>query len=243
MQRLEATSTSFQVGGALAAYSLCSSTLLLANKAAMIYLPLPSVVSVIQILSTTIFVLAIKFCGVSVDDLEWSKVKPYLLYIGAFVAAIFANMKALAHSNVETVIVFRACTPLAVTVVEYVLMGRSWPSLRSSLALLMVAMGAVVYCLNDSELALNGIQAYYWVLLYFFLITFEMTYGKKLTSSVKMDSVWGPVLYCNLLASLPMFLLGYTAGDFENVSQKFIEMPANGWFILMFSCVGGTLIG
>jgi hypothetical protein len=40
-------------------------------------------------------------------------------------------------------------------------------------------------------------QAYSWVVTYFFLITFEMTYGKKLTSSVKMDSVWGPVLYCN----------------------------------------------
>jgi drug/metabolite transporter (DMT)-like permease len=243
MQRLEATSTSFQVGAAIGAYSLCSSTLLLANKAAMIYLPLPSVVSVIQIFSTTVFVLAIKFCGIKVDDIEWVKVKPYLLYIGAFVAAIFANMKALSHSNVETVIVFRACSPLAVTIVEYLWMGRSWPSMRSSAALMVVACGAIVYCLTDSELALNGIEAYYWVIVYFFLITFEMTYGKKLTSSVKMDSVWGPVLYCNLLALLPMFLLGYTAGDFEHASEKLSELPSNGWSILLFSCVGGTLIG
>ena len=53
-------------------------------------------------------------------------------------------------------------------------------------------MGAMVYCMSDAEFNINGFGAYYWVSIYFFLITFEMTYGKKLTSSVKMDSVWGP---------------------------------------------------
>ena len=123
------------------------------------------------------------------------------MYIVAFVAAIYANMQALAHSNVETVIVFRACSPIAVSVVEYLFMDRAWPSLRSSISLIAVACGAVLYCISDSQLALNGIGAYTWVIIYFFLITFEMTYGKKLTSAVKMDSVWGPVLYCNLLAA------------------------------------------
>lgn len=209
----------------------------------MVYLPLPSVVSVIQILSSTVFVLGIKFAGVSVDDLKWEKVKPYSIYILAFVAAIYSNMKALEHSNVETVIVFRSCTPLAVTVIEYFLMGRAWPNLRASISLLVVASGAIMYCLTDSEFSLHGLEAYYWAILYFILITFEMTYGKKLTSSVKMDSVWGPVLYCNLLAAGPMFLLGYSAGDFNNISSALAEIPANGWMIIIFSCVGGTLIG
>jgi len=228
---------------AIAGYSLCSSTLLLANKAAMLYIPRPSVVSFIQLVSTTVFVLGIKFAGVKVDDIEWDKVRPYALYILAFVAAIFANMKALSHSNVETVIVFRSCSPLAVTIVEYLFMGRSWPTYRSTMALLVVACGAVFYCVTDSELALRGIEAYYWVILYFFLITFEMTYGKKLTSSVKMDSVWGPVLYCNILALVPMFALGYASGEFEDVSISIAEMPANGWAILLFSCFAGTMIG
>jgi len=77
------------------------------------------------------------------------------------------------------------------------------------ISLLLVACGAFMYCLSDSQFALGGLKSYSWVIAYFFLITFEMTYGKKLTSSVKMDSVWGPVLYCNTLAALPMFLLGY----------------------------------
>ena len=243
MQRLEENSTPVAVGLAILGYSLCSSTLLLANKMAIEHLPVPSVVSFIQIASSTIFILMIKCCGVQVDNLEWGKVKSYSIYIVAFVAAIYANMQALAHSNVETVIVFRACSPIAVSIVEYLFMDRAWPTLRSSISLATVALGAVLYCQSDSQLALNGIGAYTWVIIYFFLITFEMTYGKKLTSAVKMDSVWGPVLYCNLLAALPMFLLGYCNGDYVDIYSKMSESPANGVMILLFSCVAGTLIG
>jgi GDP-mannose transporter len=232
-----------QITLAIIGYSLCSSTLLLANKMVIEYLPLPSVVSFIQIISSAVAILVYKFLGGNVDGLEWSKLKAYSLYIVAFVAAIYANMQALAHSNVETVIVFRACSPIAVTVVEYFFMDRAWPSFRSSMSLLVVAIGAVMYCTSDSEFALKGFSAYYWVVLYFFLITFEMTYGKKLTSSVKMESIWGPVLYCNLLAALPMFLLGYVNGDYENLGEKIAEMPGTGAMILLFSCVAGTLIG
>ena len=73
-----------------------------------------------------------------------------------------------------------------------------------------------MYCMSDSQFALKGIlltchcwlyvirghsnllfivllgvEAYYWVSIYYCLITFEMTYGKRLTSTTKMDSVWG----------------------------------------------------
>lgn len=228
---------------AILGYSLCSSTLLLANKMAIAYLPLPSVVSFIQIITSAVAVLVFKCLGGNVDGLEWSKIKAYALYIVAFVAAIYSNMQALAHSNVETVIVFRACSPVAVCIVEYLFMDRALPSLRSSISLGLVCFGAILYCLSDSEFSLNGFKAYYWVIIYFFLITFEMTYGKKLTSSVKMESVWGPVLYCNLLAALPMFLLGYFNGDYENISEKMAELPANGAMIILFSCIVGTLIG
>lgn len=216
---------------------------LLANKAAMVYLPLPAVVSFVQILSSVVALGVMKSLGVKIDDLEWSKIKPYMLYIIAFVSAIYSNMQALAHSNVETVIVFRACTPIAVAFIEYMWMGRSLPSTRSAFSLAVVAAGAVFYCMCDSEFAMKGIEAYYWVLAYFLLITFEMTYGKKLTSSVKMESVWGPVLYCNLLAVVPMGMLGYVQGNFDGVTEKIVEMPATGVFILLFSCVVGTLIG
>ena len=165
------------------------------------------------------------------------------MYIVAFVSAIYANMQALKHSNVETVIVFRSCSPIAVSIIEYIFMGRAFPSLRSCLSLASVAFGAILYCMSDSQFSLNGFRGYTWVFTYFILITFEMTYGKRLTSSVKMASVWGPVFYCNLLASLPMFLLGYSTGDYDNIGTKLYTLPISAILILIFSCIAGTLIG
>jgi GDP-mannose transporter len=210
---------------------------------AIVHIPVPSVVSFIQIISSTVAVLVIKYLGVHVDELEWEKVKAYSVYIIAFVTAIYANMQALASSNVETVIVFRACSPIAVCLVEYFFMDRAWPSLRSMLSLGTVALGALFYCISDSNFALNGLSAYTWVMIYFICITFEMTYGKKLTSSVSMASVWGPVLYCNLLAAFPMFMLGYLSGDYENIGDKLVQVNSTGLYILLFSCIAGTLIG
>lgn len=251
---------------AIIGYSLCSSTLLLANKAALFYFNRPSTVSFIQISFATVAVLLLKYVGgVEVDHFEWAKVKAYSLYIIAFVAAIYANMRALSVSNVETVIVFRACTPLAITVVDFLFMGRQLPSLRSTLSLIGVGMCALLYCVTDSEFALKGIEAYNWVSVYFILIVFEMTYGKKLTSSVKMKSVWvrifdhlkrfithsltpecmqGPVLYTNALAALPMFALGHAvSNDFVDLRESVAELPSIGASIIFFSCVAGLMIG
>ena len=210
---------------------------------AMQYLPVPSVVSFIQIIASTVALLVMKMMGVKIDDLEWSKVKAYSWYIVAFVGAVYSNMQALNHTNVETVIVFRACTPIAVSVVEYLFMGRYWPNTRSTISLVLVALGAVAYCLTDSTFAISGISAYTWVIIYFFMIAFEMTYGKQLTSNVKMESVWGPVLYCNILAAIPMFLLGYLNGDYVGVDEIISKIPLYGAMVLLFTCVTGTLIG
>ena len=210
---------------------------------AMMYIPSPSAVSFLQILFATVVVLAMKYMGYPIDWFEWEKVKAYSVYIVLFVFSIYTNMKALEYFNVETVIVFRACSPLAVAMIEYFFMDREFPSIRSSLSLLGVVIGALMYCMSDSQLSLYGISAYTWVLIYFVLITLEMTYGKKLTSTVKMESVWGPVLYCNALSVVPMFLLGYAEGGFIEKLSMVFDISFGGFCVVLFSCIVGTLIG
>ena len=53
-------------------------------------------------------------------------------------------MRALERSNVETVIIFRSCTPLAVALCDWIFLGRELPSKRSLLALLTIAAGMCV---------------------------------------------------------------------------------------------------
>jgi GDP-mannose transporter len=208
----------------------------------MTYLPYPAVVSFIQIVFAVIAVFGMKLFGIHVDDFEWSKVKPYMIYTVAFVFSIYANMKALSHSNVETVIVFRACSPISVTIIEYLLMDRQLPNFRSAMSLLVVVAGAFYYCITDSQLLFDGFSAYYWVFIYFLLITFEMTYGKQITSSVQLN-VLGSVLYTNSLAAVPMFLLGFSNGEYANLGTSLSELPIQGVLVLLFSCIAGTLIG
>jgi hypothetical protein len=95
--------------------------------------PFPSVVSFIQMVFTVLIIYFLQGCGVNIDAFEWSKLKPYMIYIIAFVFAIYTNMQALNYSNIETVIVFRSCTPISVTIVEYMFMGRDLPSFRSAM--------------------------------------------------------------------------------------------------------------
>jgi GDP-mannose transporter len=217
--------------------------MLLANKLAMAHLPLPSVVSFIQIVFAAVLILVMKQLGLPIDPLDEKVFKAYLMYTVVFVLAIYANMQALSTSNVETVIVFRALSPLVVSLLEYALMNRDLPTVRSAISLTVVAVGAIIYCTSDSQFALNGMGSYTWAFLYLIFITIEMTYGKQITSTVKMDSVWAPVLYCNLFAALPMFMLGYVKGDFNGLGPKLASLSASGLGILLFSCMAGTLIG
>lgn len=234
---------SLKIVGAIASYSLCSSTLLLANKAVMLFLPRPSIVSLIQVLASLVIMYLVSFFGVKIDSLEWSKVKLYSVYVFAFTLSRYANMKALYHSNIETVVVFRACVPFVVSFIEYALMGRALPSARAAASLAIVSVGAVLYCMSDSEFSLNGIGAYSWVSVYFILLTFEMTYCKQLTSSAKMTSMWGPVYYCNSLATIPIIILGLITGEFKGLYSEIANIPTHGSLVLAFSCLAGTFIG
>ena len=109
------------------------------------------------------------------------------------------------------------------------------------MSLVAVAAGAVIYCLSDSAFAVNGISAYTCVIIYFVLIVVEMTYGKILTSNIKMESVWGPALYRNLLAAFPMFILGAINRDFDHAAKKLAEVPTCGYITCRSFSILGTL--
>jgi len=183
-------------------------------------------VTLAQVIATSAFVLAGKYLGLlQVDEMVWDKIKPYLIYVAAFTLGVMANMKALVVANVETVIVFRAATPLAVSMLEAMFLGRHYPNARSSVALVVICIGAAGYVWSDKEFENIGIMAYFWPIIYFFIIAFEMTYGKKIVSTVSLGTLSGPVLYTNLLSVPAMFVLASldsepTKGLLENPLQQ-----------------------
>jgi len=105
---------------ALVLYSLTSASLLLVNKLLMHYIPLPAFVSVLEFLFCVLFVLFLAWAQViEIEEISNEKLKTFSLYVLGFTVGIYSNMSALQASTVETVIIFRACTPLCVSFLDY----------------------------------------------------------------------------------------------------------------------------
>ena len=148
-------------------------------------------------------------------------------------------MQALAVANVDTVIVFRSCTPLAVSILDWMFMGRELPSPRSAAALIALLAGVYGYVSSDKEFAMQGMMAYTWVSGYFVIISIEMTYGKWLVSALEFkDRVWGSVYYTNLLSVVPMALLGMATGDVAKFETT-VTWTREGLIYLMLSSAIG----
>jgi len=218
---------------AICGYMLCSSLMLLSNKLAVNFLPAPSFVLFSQLSVTAVGVWTFGQLGViKVDKLEMSKVKSYSLVAFIFLSTIFTNIKCLQYSNVETFIVFRASTPLVISLCDYAFLNRALPNMKSTVCLLGLLAGAAVYVMWDHAFEVKG---YMWVGIWYVMFTIDQIYIKRICDVVKMDSNWGRVFYTNLLASLPLVFL--SAYDREVTT---VEWTNKGIAALLLSCVLGV---
>ena len=222
---VEPAASAATVMTAMVAYSLASSGMMIVNKMVMRRAPLPSFFSTIQFLAAVITVQvlarseACTQCPRGDAEVRWSRLFPYLKHSTLFVAAIYTNMQALRYTSIETIIVFRASTPLVVSALDVCFLGREWPSPRSLAALLVLTFAAGGYVLSDHAFQLQGFSAYWWVALYYVTISLEMAYAKWIVGSVHFDSMWGPVLHNNLAAMPMMALLGASCGELATLSE------------------------
>eukprot|EP00928_Gymnodinium_smaydae_P040470 TRINITY_DN27449_c0_g1_i1.p1 TRINITY_DN27449_c0_g1~~TRINITY_DN27449_c0_g1_i1.p1 ORF type:complete len:348 (-),score=40.22 TRINITY_DN27449_c0_g1_i1:39-1082(-) len=228
----------------IAAYVLCSSLMLLCNKLVITFMPVPAIVFCIQLASAVAFVLVGRALNwLAADEFTWVRVYGFAPYIFLFVVSVYCNGRALASANAETVIVFRASSPLFVSILDVLFLGRSLPSKRSLASLCGVFVGAVGYMQADSEFQLNGVSAYFWVSVYTIAIVCEMTYGKLLLSTVKFDApVWGSVLFTNAMGFPPMLVLALASGEMQKLET--IDVGSSLTLVtLAISCVIGIGIG
>lgn len=227
------------------ANSLCTSSMMISNKWALQFVPAPSLLCLMQVVFAAVSILILKFSGVEVDDLEWGKVIPYACYIVIFISVLQTSMYALHSSNIDTIIVFRSCVPIILSVAEYAMGNRTLPSLRSTLSMLCVTISAAVYCSLDSQFSMHELNAYFWVIAYFIAINIEGLFGKFIISSVNMKSVWGGVFYINLLAIPPMAVLAFLTGQLNHlfIEKTLSTITIDGYVIICASCLIGLFIG
>jgi len=207
--------------------------MLLSNKLAVNFLPAPSFVLWSQLAMTALGVWLFGLMDIIVvDGLEWGKANSFSLVALIFLATIFTNIKCLQYSNVETFIVFRASTPLFISICDYLFLNRHLPNVRSTFCLLGLLGGAAVYVMWDHAFQVRG---YMWVGIWYFMFTVDQIYIKHVCNKVKMKSNWGRVYYTNLIASVPLLFM--TAWNREVIN---VEWTSAGIAALLLSCVLGV---
>lgn len=245
-----------EVIASVISYSLCSGSLVLVNKLILHFLPFPSLVIVTQLFASIFLIYGANFFGVmEIDEMNWEFSKPYLIYTVAFSTGVYTNMMCLNTSNVETVIVARALSPLIVSFLDPIFLGRELPSNRSLGALGMIVVGAIGYASTDKAFLSQGLSAYFWPFLYLIVITFEMVYGKQIVKSVNFKTISGPVQYTNIFGWPPMLMFASMGGEFERLDdtlQKYgvsttfeyvAKLPAHVMALVILGCLIGTGIG
>lgn len=230
-----------EVTSAIVFYCICSGGMLLVNKLAVHHLPLPGLVTTCQFSLCSMVVYGSKLCGwLHMDDFTWDKAKYFIIYVFSFTIGTYTNMKVLSMANVETVIVFRSCTPVAVAFFDTIVYNRALPGLRSCVSLLLITAGAILYITTDREFQVNGAAAYYWVSIWWFVLVFQLTYGKFLVTGLNLASLWTPVLYTNTFSIMPGLLVCAIAGELRPERLASVDVTNTALFWLLVSCVIGV---
>jgi drug/metabolite transporter (DMT)-like permease len=226
-----------------AAYFIVSSTMLLFNKACMIVLPAPCTVTLLQV-SVTALLLAAAWCCSLVDIQAVSRVtlSHYVLYSLVFVLGINFTMRALASTNVETVLLFRSCSPVLVSAIDTICLGREIPSRRSCLAMLCIVLGGTWFAWSElrthtSSMMRDGLFVNTVNLV---LTAVLMTWGKHVTDTNDVNLTTS-VFICNVTSIAPILALAILEKEHLIIREhRWLSVYAVS--VLATSCVMGTAL-
>ncbi len=74
--------------------------------------------------------------------------------------------------------------------------------------------------MTDRDFQLSGMAAYYWVMVWWIVLVFQLTYGKFLVTGIPIVSLWTPVLYTNAFSVLPVLFICMVTGEFSDKVTK-----------------------
>ena len=218
-------------------YAVTSSSLLVLNKLFVDETRAPAFLLLCQVTFSTVYVLFMVCLGkttLNTSDMRRT-LSRFVVIVCSFVGGIYANMRTLEILNVETVIVFRSCTVLLVCLVETAFLNRGVPSRKSWLSLVSITIFSLLYVKGDVHFDAYG---YVWLLLWFVLLVFSMTYVKHVCDTGKL-STWEQVFLTNAL-SMPLIaaVIALSAVEISNVRQ--IAWTRRTSTVFALSCMCGV---
>lgn len=190
----------------------------------------------LQLAFAAVTVKGCSICGVlDAEKLRWGLVRPFLLIIAGFLGTLYANIKVLMYSNVETFITFRSSTPLILSLCDYFFLGRELPRGRSVFSLVLLLVSCAGYTHYDKGFKL---EAYGWLGVWYFFCIFETCYVKYVCDTVSMSN-WGRVYYTNFLSAAALLaVLPFCSGERKLLAAYHFTPPQV--MLLVLSCAVGV---
>ena len=168
-------------------YSFSTSGMLILNKSALAYVPLPTFLILVQTLSCAIFVWCLSLYGsVSLSRPERGVAVAYWRLCASFSISLYANLKILTQTSVSLVIAARCCLPFLVFAVDYLFFDCTLPHITSWLSLSGVLFFVTMYFRSDFAVSVE--IPYVWLCIWLaslvhqvrlFLVSLHTTYNLK----------------------------------------------------------------
>ncbi|XRB17856.1 GDP-mannose transporter [Pseudoscourfieldia marina] len=223
------------VGGIIVAYAACNSQMLIINKLCLTHIPVPNFVLFCQLSFNAVAIFALSTLKiVASDKLELDKVRRFSPVVILFIGTLFSNLKAIQRVPVDTFICVRSSTPIAVALLEYLFLGRAFPSARSCVGLVLILFGVILYVKGDVWFDSIG---YLWLITWYVLAVVEMIWVKHIINTVPM-TMFGRCYYQNALSIPFTLVLGVLFGETKRIREQAWDAYAIIW--LAASCVAAV---
>lgn len=227
---------SFAVPFAVSIYVICSSCMLVVNKSAMKFLPHVYTVTAMQTAASAILLFVAKYLGyISFANPSFQTVWGWSGVLAAWIVPIILNMKAVHLVSVETMMMFRSITIVAVALGDYFLLHTSI-NVREACSCIVISLGGLLYASTDLNFHYEG---YLWGASYSIGMVVNSLYIKHCFNKHKGMSSWEKSFLNNLLATPAVLLIVFAIEDPTKVLNDMVSLSVTGWAVLILSCVMG----
>jgi len=222
---------------AVLVYVLCSSTMLVINKAAMNALPFSNTVSALQ---TGVGAVMLYICR-SAGAIEQfpaptaSKVAGWSPVVMVWIVPIALNMAAMRYLTVETLMMFRSVTIVLVAVGDYLVLGNALQP-RQQVACAIISVGGIIYASHDISFHLVG---YLLGAAYSVAMLVNSIYTKFAFNQNKSMTTWEKSFLNNLVATPVMLVCVAAMEDVGKMQHTFVNMAPLQATCVALSCVMG----
>jgi drug/metabolite transporter (DMT)-like permease len=235
----EAPGRSMEFMSAVAQFTFASVSMMLGNKLAVTYLPLPCTLVFIQALGTLLLLVTV--VRGEVDRPTMRTAQRWLPIAVLFTFMLYTSLKSFVYAGVATVLIFRNIGAIFTTVVEYFVRGVT-VNARIVASEVLIVIGAVMYGWGAIDFSWVGL---FWILIN---VAGQVAYGvllKKMMDvqpSFKEMSKFTMSMYNNLLAMPLVLVILVLQGEQHTFGGHADDVSGFGWAVILLTCFLGFLI-